>query len=357
MFRRFGSEITILEHSDRLTPHEDEDVSTAIREILEAERVDVRVSTKLVGLSKRGDEIVARLDSPAGPSEITGSHLLFAVGRRPNTDDLGLEKTGIIADDHGYIAVDDQLRSTVPGIWALGDCNGRGAFTHTSYNDFEIVAANLSREAILMTDEARHYVKIGEGFAGHGHTNHAAGEYVSRFNPLVHTNTVEGSFSIFKRGMRGVYQHCKEKNLHRYLAEFEFRYNTRKITDGERAVLAVRGGDGKLHVRRLMREIHVFGEHAELGVRHLNEGLCGQIARQGKGEEQAGTQAHRDRGSSISTDPSKSVVRPTRPRRTTACRRVSTSGTIVFGLSHGTLSSRASSSGQGSSGRLSTDMM
>ena len=143
MFRRFGSEVTILEHSERLTPREDEDVSTVIREILEAERVDIRVSTKLVSLSKRGDDIVARLDSPAGPSEITGSHLLFAVGRRPNTDDLGLEKTGIIADDHGYIAVDEQLRSTVPGIWALGDCNGRGAFTHTSWNDAEIVIANL----------------------------------------------------------------------------------------------------------------------------------------------------------------------------------------------------------------------
>ena len=143
MFRRFGSEVTILEHSERLTPREDEDVSTAIREILEAERVDIRVSTKLVGLSKRGDDILARLDSPAGPSEISGSHLLFAVGRRPNTDDLGLEKTGIIADDLGYIAVDEQLRSTVPGIWALGDCNGRGAFTHTSWNDAEIVIANL----------------------------------------------------------------------------------------------------------------------------------------------------------------------------------------------------------------------
>jgi len=91
----------------------------------------------------------------------------------------------------------------------------------------EIVVANLSREAILMTDEARHYVKIGEGFAGHGHTNHAAGEYVSRFNPLVHTNTVEGFFSIFKRGMRGVYQHCAKRHLHRYLAEFDFRYSNR----------------------------------------------------------------------------------------------------------------------------------
>jgi transposase-like protein len=91
----------------------------------------------------------------------------------------------------------------------------------------EMVVANLSREAVLMTDKARHYVKMGEQFAGHGHTNHAAGEYVSRFNPLVHTNTVEGFFSIFKRGMRGVYQHASKKHLHRYLAEFDFRYSNR----------------------------------------------------------------------------------------------------------------------------------
>jgi transposase-like protein len=112
----------------------------------------------------------------------------------------------------------------------------------------EIVVANLSKEAILMTDEARHYVKLGERFAGHGHTNHAAGEYVSRFNPLVHTNTVEGFFSIFKRGMRGVYQHASKKHLHRYLAEFDFRYSHRValgIGDVARADHALRGIVGK----------------------------------------------------------------------------------------------------------------
>lgn len=112
----------------------------------------------------------------------------------------------------------------------------------------EIVVANLSREAILMTDEAQHYVKIGEQFAGHGHTHHAAGEYVSRFNPLVHTNTVEGSFSIFKRGMRGVYQHCSKKHLHRYLAEFDFRYSNRValgINDAARAEAVLAGIVGK----------------------------------------------------------------------------------------------------------------
>jgi transposase-like protein len=112
----------------------------------------------------------------------------------------------------------------------------------------EIVVANLSHEAILMTDEARHYVKLGRQFAGHGHTNHAAGEYVSRFNPQVHTNTVEGFFSIFKRGMRGVYQHCGKKHLHRYLAEFDFRYSNRialGIDDQARATTALKGVVGK----------------------------------------------------------------------------------------------------------------
>ncbi|WP_293680056.1 IS1595 family transposase [uncultured Phenylobacterium sp.] len=112
----------------------------------------------------------------------------------------------------------------------------------------EIVSANLSREAILMTDEARHYVKIGEQFAGQGHTNHAAGEYVSRFNPLVHTNTVEGSFSIVKRGTRGVCQHCYKKHLHRYLAEFDFRYSYRValgVDDSQRAIRALQGVVGK----------------------------------------------------------------------------------------------------------------
>jgi transposase-like protein len=112
----------------------------------------------------------------------------------------------------------------------------------------EIVVENLSREAILMTDEAAHYAKIGQRFAGHGHTNHAAGEYVSRFNPLVHTNTVEGSFSIFKRGMRGVYQHCSKKHLHRYLAEFDFRYSNRValgVDDTTRALTALQGVVGK----------------------------------------------------------------------------------------------------------------
>jgi pyruvate/2-oxoglutarate dehydrogenase complex dihydrolipoamide dehydrogenase (E3) component len=142
MFRRFGSDVTILEKGPRLIAREDEDVSAAVHEILEKEGIRIHLNAECIRAAGRSDEIVAFAECADAP-EIAGSHLLLAVGRRPNTDDLGLEKAGVSVDQHGYIAVDDQLRTNVPGIWALGDCNGRGAFTHTSYNDFEIVAANL----------------------------------------------------------------------------------------------------------------------------------------------------------------------------------------------------------------------
>jgi pyruvate/2-oxoglutarate dehydrogenase complex dihydrolipoamide dehydrogenase (E3) component len=143
MFRRFGSQVTIIEMGPRLIGREDEDVSAAVREIVEQEGVQVRLNAKCIGFARRGDEIFAHVDCAAGAPQVPGSHVLLAVGRRPNTDDLGLEKAGIAVDERGYIVVDDQLRTSVPGIWALGDCNGRGAFTHTSYNDAEIVIANL----------------------------------------------------------------------------------------------------------------------------------------------------------------------------------------------------------------------
>ena len=122
---------------------EDEDVSAAIAEILEKEGIELRLNAKCIAFEKRGDEIVAKVDCEKDPPEVNGSHVLLAVGRRPNTDDLGLDKAGVAVDSRGYIAVDDQLRTNVEGIWALGDCNGKGGFTHTSYNDFEIAAANL----------------------------------------------------------------------------------------------------------------------------------------------------------------------------------------------------------------------
>ncbi len=143
MYRRFGSEVTILEMGPRLVHREDEDVSTAIQEILEREGITVRLNAKCIGFSKGGDQIVAHADCAVGSPEVPGSHVLLAVGRQPNTGDLGLDKAGVAVGPHGYIVVDDQLRTSAPGIWALGDCNGKGAFTHTAYNDFEIVAANL----------------------------------------------------------------------------------------------------------------------------------------------------------------------------------------------------------------------
>ena len=143
MYRRFGSNVTILEMAPRLIQHEDEDVSQAVREILEREGISVRLNASCLSASKRGDQVTVTVDCGSGAAEVSGSHLLLAVGRQPNTDDLGLEKAGVLLDKRGYIVVDDELRTNVPGIWALGDCNGRGAFTHTAYNDFEIVAANI----------------------------------------------------------------------------------------------------------------------------------------------------------------------------------------------------------------------
>ena len=143
MFRRFGSEVTVIEMGPRLIAREDEDISAGIREIIEAEGVRVRLKAKCISLSNRAGEVCAHVDCEDQEPEVTGSHLLLAVGRRPNTDDLGLENARIHHDDRGYIMVDDQLRTSAEGVWALGDCNGRGGFTHTSYNDYEIVAANL----------------------------------------------------------------------------------------------------------------------------------------------------------------------------------------------------------------------
>jgi pyruvate/2-oxoglutarate dehydrogenase complex dihydrolipoamide dehydrogenase (E3) component len=143
MYRRFGSEVTIVEMNSRLIHHEDEDVSIAVSEILEREGVRLRLNAKCMTVRRRGDEVIVTLDCTNGSPEVNGSHLLLAVGRRPNTDDLGLEKAGVSVDQHGYIEVDDQLRTNVRGIWAMGDCNGKGAFTHTAYNDYEIVTANL----------------------------------------------------------------------------------------------------------------------------------------------------------------------------------------------------------------------
>jgi pyruvate/2-oxoglutarate dehydrogenase complex dihydrolipoamide dehydrogenase (E3) component len=143
IYRRFGAEVTVVEKGPRLVGREDEDISTAIREILEAEGIRVRTMAECIRFSPHADGIAVGVNCDEGDPEVIGSDVLLAVGRRPNTDDLGLEKAEVELDGRGFIKVDDRLATNVEGIWALGDCNGRGAFTHTAYNDFEIVAANL----------------------------------------------------------------------------------------------------------------------------------------------------------------------------------------------------------------------
>ena len=143
MYRRFGSEVTVIERMPRLIDREDEDVSAAIRQILEEEGVRILTGAECLRFDQRDGRIAAQLTADGSSEEVVGSHLLVATGRRPNTDDLDLHQAGVATDERGYIKVDGKLRTNVPGIWAMGDCNGRGAFTHTSYNDFEIIAANL----------------------------------------------------------------------------------------------------------------------------------------------------------------------------------------------------------------------
>lgn len=143
MFRRFGAQVTVVERSDRLVSHEDEDVSEEVKKILEAEGIGVELGSECIRLEMRDGRPLVHMDCSSGMREVSGSHVLLAMGRVPNTDDLGLETIGIVPDKHGFIEVNDRLETAAPGVWAMGDCNGRGAFTHTSYNDFEIVAANL----------------------------------------------------------------------------------------------------------------------------------------------------------------------------------------------------------------------
>jgi pyruvate/2-oxoglutarate dehydrogenase complex dihydrolipoamide dehydrogenase (E3) component len=143
MYRRFGAEVTVVEMASRLLPREDDDVSAAVKEILESEGIRVRLAAECIRVGRRENRVLVGLRCADDPHELEGSRLLLAVGRTPNTDDLGLDRAGVKTDPRGYIAVDEELRTNVPGIWALGEVNGRGAFTHTAYNDYEIVAANL----------------------------------------------------------------------------------------------------------------------------------------------------------------------------------------------------------------------
>ena len=143
MVRRFGAEVTVVEKSQRLLAREDEDVSDAIRTILEGEGIHFALGSECMSLSRQGEQIAVKAICGDDAPVIVGSHVLLAIGRQPNTDGLGLEAAGVLTDERGYIQVDDQCLTSAEGIWAVGDCNGRGAFTHTAYNDYEIVAANL----------------------------------------------------------------------------------------------------------------------------------------------------------------------------------------------------------------------
>jgi pyruvate/2-oxoglutarate dehydrogenase complex dihydrolipoamide dehydrogenase (E3) component len=143
MYRRFGSEVTVVEMGRRLLEREDEDVSSGITGVFEGEGIHVRVAAECIALRPDRDGVAVTSSCDTGEETVRGSHVLLATGRRPNTDDLGLDRAGVNTDARGQVIVDDSLRTNVPGIWALGECNGRGAFTHTAYNDYEIVAANL----------------------------------------------------------------------------------------------------------------------------------------------------------------------------------------------------------------------
>jgi len=158
MYRRFGSKVTIIEKAPRLIPREDEDISECVQDILEKEGINFRLNAECISMSKQGDKIAVDLECESSDHEVIGSHLLLAVGRKPNTHDLGLNKVGIETNDRGFINVNDELQTSVPHIWALGECNGKGAFTHTSYNDYEIVADNLlNNDSRKVTDRILTY--------------------------------------------------------------------------------------------------------------------------------------------------------------------------------------------------------
>lgn len=143
MYRRFGSRVTVVEQAPRLIAREDADVSEAVQDILAREGIEIRLNATCIGVERDANGVAVAAECTDGAPRILGSHVLLAIGRRPNTEDLGLDAAGIAIDARGFITVDEQCRTNVPGVWAMGDVNGRGAFTHTAWNDYEIVAANL----------------------------------------------------------------------------------------------------------------------------------------------------------------------------------------------------------------------
>jgi pyruvate/2-oxoglutarate dehydrogenase complex dihydrolipoamide dehydrogenase (E3) component len=143
MFRRYGSRVTVLHTGEQIVSREDPETAAELQSALEAEGIQFLLNTRTTRIENKGNAVTLSFESPAGSSSVTGSHLLVATGRRPNTDDLGLDKASIETDKSGYIKVNGRLETNVPGIWAIGDCKGGPAFTHISYNDFQIVYGNL----------------------------------------------------------------------------------------------------------------------------------------------------------------------------------------------------------------------
>jgi len=200
VYRRFGSEVTVVEMAPRLVVREDEDVAHAITDFLREEGIDIRVDSKVVRVEKQGEQIAVTIETSGKRSQVIGTHLLLAIGRRPNTDDLGLDKAGIATDERGYIRVDDQLSTNVPGIWALGDCNGRGAFTHTSWNDFEIAAANLlDHEDRRVTDRITAYALYTDPPLGRAGMTEAEVRKSGR-PALIATRAMENVSRAFEKG-------------------------------------------------------------------------------------------------------------------------------------------------------------
>ena len=199
IYRRFGSEVTVVERAQRLIAREDEDVSRAVANILTDEGIDIRVDCKVAGVAMHGSNIALKVETEAS-REIVGTHLLLAIGRRPNTDDLGFDKAGVVCDERGYIQVDERLRTSVPGIWALGDCNGRGAFTHTSWNDFEIVAADiLDNDPRRVTDRIEAYALYTDPPLGRAGMTEAQVRNSGR-PALIATMAMEDVSRAFERG-------------------------------------------------------------------------------------------------------------------------------------------------------------
>src|SRR5688572_20910917 len=208
MVRRFGSRVTVVEMGPRLVGREDEDVSAAIQEILRAEGIELRLGAQCLSLQKEADGLSVGLDCSEGAPRERGTHLLLAVGRVPNTDDLGLDAAGVKTDKRGYIEVNERLRTTNPRVWALGDCNGKGAFTHTAYNDYEIVADNLLSNAgrkwtdrvpvyALFTDPPLGRVGMNEGDIRRAGLKALVGKYpMSRVGRAVEKGETQGFLKI-----------------------------------------------------------------------------------------------------------------------------------------------------------------